>query len=151
MDSVPDRIVKEIVMRAPLARVWAAVGDAREFGEWFKIALDGPFVAGQTVRGKILEPGYEHLTAELAVERVEPPHLLAFRWHPGEPAPDADLSAEPTTLVEFHLAEVAEGTKLTVVESGFSKIPADRRRAAFRSNEGGWAEQVERVKRHVGG
>ncbi len=144
-----DRIEKAIVLKAPRARVWRALTDAREFGAWFRVALDGPFTEGATVRGRITHPGYEHLTMEVVVERIEPERLFSYRWHPYAVDPGRDYSAEPTTLVEFRLEDAAGGTRLTVVESGFDRIPAARRAEAFRMNEGGWAEQMLNVERHV--
>jgi uncharacterized protein YndB with AHSA1/START domain len=146
-----DRIEKTVVLRAPLSRVWRALADSREFGTWFRAALDGPFVAGETTRGHITHPGYEHLKMEIEVERMEPERLLSFRWHPNAIDPERDYSAEPTTLVEFRIEEVPEGTRLTVTESGFDRIPAARRGEAFRQNAQGWAIQVENVRKHVEG
>jgi hypothetical protein len=61
-----------------------------------------------------------------------------------------DYSGEPTTLVEFRLEEVTGGTRLTVTESGFERIPAGRRAEAFRMNDQGWAGQLKNIERHVG-
>jgi uncharacterized protein YndB with AHSA1/START domain len=146
-----DRIEKKIVLRAPRARVWRALTDAAEFGAWFRVKLEGQFAVGQSIRGNITHPGYEHLTMEVFVERMDDPKLFSFRWHPYAIDPKVDYSSEPTTLVEFRLEETAEGTVLTVVESGFDRIPAERRAEAFRMNEGGWAAQMENIQRHVGG
>jgi uncharacterized protein YndB with AHSA1/START domain len=144
-----DRIEKVVQLRAPVARVWRALTDAREFGTWFRVRLEGAFAVGATVRGRITYPGYEHVTMEVQVERMDEPRLFAFRWHPYAVESGVDYSAEPTTLVEFRLDEVAGGTRLTVVESGFDRIPAARRDEAFRMNEGGWAEQLLNIERHV--
>ena len=143
-----DRIEKTIVLRAPRSRVWRALTNAQEFGTWFRAKLDGAvFAPGAFVSGHILYPGYEDWKFESTIERMEPEHLFSYRWHP-YPEPGMDQS-EPTTLVEFRLEEVAEGTRLTVVESGFDRIPAARRETAFRMNDGGWAEQLSNVERHV--
>jgi uncharacterized protein YndB with AHSA1/START domain len=149
--SDTDRIEKEIVLRAPRARVWKALTDSREFGAWFGVSLDGRFAAGKPIRGRITIPGYEHVTMELTVETLEPETSFSWRWHPAAIDPKTDYSKEPTTLVEFRLADVPEGTRLTVVESGFDRIPASRRDEAFRMNSGGWAAQVENIRRHVAG
>src|SRR5687767_3935274 len=135
-----DRIVKNTVIAAPIERVWRAISDAREFGAWFRIALEGTFRAGQPIRGRITYPGYEHLTAELLVERIEPPAYFSYRWHPYAVDPDVDYSSEPTTLVEFRLVAVPDGTQLTISESGFDALPAGRRPEALRMNDRGWAE-----------
>ena len=145
-----DSIQKRIELKAPVSRVWRALTDHREFGEWFRVSVDGPFAAGRTVRGNILHPGYEHLTWEATVETIERERLFSFRWHPYAVDPKADYSGEPTTLVEFRLEATEDGTVLTVTESGFDAIPAHRRAEAFRMNERGWSIQVENIARHVG-
>jgi uncharacterized protein YndB with AHSA1/START domain len=149
--SHTDRIEKKIVLKAPRARVWRAITDSSEFGTWFLAKVEGPFVAGKKARGRITYPGYEHLTFEVDVERIEPETLFSMRWHPSAIDPNVDYSKEPTTLVEFRLAEVPGGTELTIVESGFDALPADRRETAWRSNEGGWQEQLGNIARHVAG
>src|SRR5688572_15557313 len=119
---VTDRIQKQVVLHVPPARVWRALADAQEFGGWFGADLTGTFSLGGRVRGRVTHPGYEHLTMELEVERMEPERVIAWRWHPGAPEPGQDVSDEPTTLVVFELEEVAEGTLLTVTESGFDAL-----------------------------
>ena len=146
-----DRIEKTIDIKAPVARVWRALTDHQEFGTWFRVRLDGPFVVGQTSRGRITYPGYEHLKWEAVVQKMEPERLFSFTWHPYAVEPDFDYSKEPPTLVEFTLEKIAGGTRLRVVESGFDKIPAGRRPEALRMNEGGWSEQVKNIARHVEG
>lgn len=144
-----DRIEKQIDIKAPVARVWRAIADYREFGTWFRVAMEGPFVAGKEARGRITYPGKEHLMMTVAVQRIEPERLLSFTWHPYAIDPNTDYSAEPSTLVEFILQPAADGTRLTVVESGFDALPPHRRDLAFRMNEGGWAIQVQNIAQHV--
>ncbi len=144
-----DRIEKQIELKAPISKVWRALTDHREFGEWFRVKLDGPFVPGQVSRGQMTYPGYEHLKWEATVEKMEPEKLFSFTWHPYAVDPKADYSNEPPTLVEFTLQKTANGTLLTVTESGFDKIPSGRRLEAFRMNDGGWAEQVKNIEKHV--
>ena len=151
MASANDRIEKQVVLRAPRSRVWRALTDFEEFGSWFRVKLESGFAVGKTVTGMVTYPGYEHVRFSVEVERIEPERLFAFRWHPYAVDPKTDYSKEPTTLVEFQLEEVQEGTKLTVVESGFDRIPAGRRSEAFRMNSQGWAIQMENVLRHVTG
>ena len=147
--TATDRIEKTVILKAPRSRVWRAITDAKQFGEWFRVKLDGEFTAGATILGKITYPGYENLTMEMAVDRIEPERLFSYRWHPAGVDPKADYSAEPMTLVEFTLEEVTGGTRLTIVESGFDKIPLARRAEAFRMNEGGWTEQIQNIERYV--
>ena len=144
-----DRIEKEIVLRAPRSRVWRALADAEEFGAWFGMKVEGAFAPGARARGQIELPGRGNLTIEIAIERMDPESRMSYRWHPYPIDPAANYSTEPTTLVEFQLEEVAEGTRLRVVESGFDGIPAARRAEAFRMNDAGWTEQLENIARYV--
>ncbi len=143
-----DRIEKRIELKAPVARVWRALTDHREFGEWFRVKLDGPFVPGEVSRGHVTYPGYEHVKWEAVVQKMEPERLFSFTWHPNAVDPDGDYSAEAPTLVEFRLEETANGTLLTLTESGFEKL-GDRRLEAFRRNEGGWTEQMKNITNYV--
>jgi uncharacterized protein YndB with AHSA1/START domain len=145
-----DRIEKQVLLRAPRSRVWRALTETKEFGQWFGVKLTGTFTPGAQLRGQVTHKGYEHLTLELTVERVEPERLFSWRWHPNAIDPAADYSAEPTTLVVFELEEVTGGTLLTVVESGFDRLPAARRDQAYSGNDGGWTMQMEFIARHVG-
>jgi uncharacterized protein YndB with AHSA1/START domain len=147
------KIEKRIELKAPVARVWQALTDYREFGEWFRVALEGPFATGQTSRGRILYPGYEHVVWEGAVQKMEPEQVFSFAWaHPksfDKANYSADYSGEPTTLVEFRLEKTPGGTLLTVTESGFENLPAERREEAFNRNEGGWAEQMKNIEAYL--
>ncbi|WP_114970854.1 SRPBCC family protein [Rhodoferax ferrireducens] len=150
MSLLTDRIEKDVLLKAPLARVWRALSNAEEFGDWFGVALKGKsFAVGQHVQGQIASPGYEHLVFDVLIERMEPQRLLAFRWHPYAVNRAVDYSQEPTTLVELELKAVEGGTLLSVVESGYDNVPPARRLEAFRMNSGGWDEQMENIKKHV--
>jgi uncharacterized protein YndB with AHSA1/START domain len=142
-------IEKRIELKATVSRVWRALTDYREFGEWFRVRIDGPFVPGEVSRGNITYPGYEHYKWEAVVKAMEPERLFSFTWHPYALDQSRDYSQETPTLVEFRLKPTAVGTMLTVTESGFDKIPADRRAEAFRMNDGGWAQQVVNIERYV--
>ena len=144
-----DRIEKRVVLRAPRSRVWRAISTAEEFGTWFRMNLEGAFAEGATIRARITIPGYEHVTLEMLVERIEPERYFSYRWHPYAIDPAVDYSAEPTTLVEFTLGEIEGGTALTIVESGFDQIPPARRSEAFRMNDQGWAGQIKNLERYV--
>jgi uncharacterized protein YndB with AHSA1/START domain len=147
-----DRIERSVVINAPRERVWRALSNAEEFGTWFGARLAGQaFTPGQRARGQITYPGYEHLTFDVLVERVEPQDLLSFRWHPAAIDAAVDYSSEASTLVTFTLADApGQGTLLKVVESGFDQLPAERRLEAFRMNSGGWDAQMDNIVRHVG-
>lgn len=144
-----DRIEKRIELQAPISRVWRALTDYREFGEWFRVKLDSPFVPGEVSRGHITYPGYEHLKWEAVVQKMEPERLFSFTWHPYAIDQNKDYSNETPTLVEFRLEKTPTGTLLLLTESGFDKIPADRRLEAFRMNDGGWTQQMKNIESHV--
>ena len=144
-----DRIEKSIDLKAPVSRVWTALTDYREFGTWFRVRLEGPFVPGRTTRGQILYPGYEHIRWEAVIQKMEFEKVFSFTWHPYAIDPKEDYSGEPPTLVEFTLEKTPSGTLLRVVESGFDKIPSKRRLEAFRMNDGGWSEQIKNIERHL--
>jgi uncharacterized protein YndB with AHSA1/START domain len=146
-----DQIRKQTRLEAPVPRVWQALTDFRQFGAWFRVELEGPFVIGQSTSGHITHPGYEHVRMTVLVEAIEPETRFALRWHPYAIDPQVDYSAEPMTLVEFRLEPQDGGTLLTVTESGFDKLPAERRDEAFRMNDGGWTAQMDNIRAHVGG
>jgi uncharacterized protein YndB with AHSA1/START domain len=150
MNTSADRIERKILLKAPLARVWRALSDAGEFGDWFGVDFKGKsFVAGESVKGNVTYPGYEHLVMELFIEREIPQRLLSWRWHPAAIEVGVDYSQEPTTLVVFELAESDGGVLLSIVESGLDKIPLARRATVFRLNTSGWNEQMVNIEKHV--
>ena len=144
-----NTIEKRIELKAPISRVWRAITDHIQFGEWFRVKLEQPFVPGQTARGQILHPGYEHVTWQAVIQKMEPERIFSFTWHPYAVDPAVDYSREEPTLVEFKLEEIPTGTRLIVTESGFDKIPADRRLEAFRRNDGGWTQQMKNIENYV--
>jgi uncharacterized protein YndB with AHSA1/START domain len=150
MKPSTDRIERTILLKAPRSRVWRALSNAEEFGNWFGVALKGkPFAAGKRVQGQVTYPGYEHIVFDVVIERMEPERFISWRWHPAAVDASIDYSKEPTTLVEFELREVEGGTLLSVVESGFDDVPQSRRLEAFRMNSGGWQEQMKNIEKHV--
>ncbi|MFL5425147.1 MAG: SRPBCC family protein [Myxococcales bacterium] len=160
MQSATDRIQKTVLLRAPLERVWRAISDPAEFGTWFGVAFDGPFVAGARVTGRIVptkvdaeiakaqEP-YAGAKFECSIDRVEPMRLFSFRWNPYGVEQGVDYSKEPTTLVTFALEEAPGGTKLTITETGFDQIPLERRAKAFSANAEGWAMQAKLIEKYL--
>jgi uncharacterized protein YndB with AHSA1/START domain len=150
---VSGRIEKSIELKAPVSRVWRALTDHLEFGEWFRVKLEGPFVPGQEVKGMITWPGYEHVVWSAVVQKMEPERLFSFVWPQvrsfAKTDAPADYSGAPVTLVEFKLQEIPSGTLLTVTESGFESVPADWREEAFRRNDGGWTQQMKNIESHV--
>ena len=144
-----NQVEKRIELKASVSRVWRALTDYREFGEWFHVKLDGPFVPGEVSSGYITWPGYEHLKWEAVVQKMDPERLFSFTWHPYSVDPKIDYSKETPTLVEFRLEKTATGTLLLLKESGFDKIPSDRLLEAFRRNDEGWTQQMKNIQAHV--
>jgi uncharacterized protein YndB with AHSA1/START domain len=160
--STTDRIEKKVLLRAPRERVWRAISDAKQFGTWFGVEFDGPFVAGAAMKGRMtptkvdpevarMQEPYAGKAFDCTIDRIEPMNLFSFRWHPFAVEPNVDYSKEPSTLVVFELEEVAGGTQLTITESGFDKIPLERRAKAFAANEGGWTKQAELIAKYLDG
>lgn len=149
VETSTDRIEKEVIVKAPRAKVWRAITDFREFGRWFRAEMKDPFLPGTVSKGRITYPGYEHLTIEVHIERLEPEHLFSWRWHPYAVDSQHDYAKEPMTLVVFELDDVPEGTRIRVTESGFDNIPEARRAEAFRMNAAGWAGQLQNVERYL--
>jgi uncharacterized protein YndB with AHSA1/START domain len=155
-----DRIEKKTLLHAPLNRVWRALSDSTEFGTWFGMKFESPFAPGAVMRGIIVpttvdaevakgQKAYEGLAFEIVVEQMEPERLFSFRWHPGAVEPDVDYSVEPTTLVTFALEQKTDGVMLTVTESGFDRIPLERRVKAFAQNERGWSMVVTLIAKYL--
>ncbi|MBV8100078.1 MAG: SRPBCC family protein [Verrucomicrobia bacterium] len=142
-------IEKRIELNAPVSRVWRALTDYREFGEWFRVKLDGPFMPGEISTGHITYPGYEHLKWEATVQKMESERRFSFTWHPYAVDPKVDYSNEPATLVEFRLEPNDKGTVLYLTESGFDALPKDRRFEAFRMNDEGWTEQTSNIESYL--
>lgn len=160
MASETDRIEKTIVLKAPRSRVWQALTDSKQFGTWFGMRFDGPFVAGQPAKGTMTptavdpevakkQKGFDGMAFEFTIDRIEPERLFSFRWHPNAIEKGVDYSNEPTTLIVFELAETSDGILLTVTESGFDHIPLARRAKAFTSNEQGWGMVVHLIEKFL--
>jgi uncharacterized protein YndB with AHSA1/START domain len=160
MSAPTDRIEKKVLLRAPLDRVWSAISDAGQFGRWFGVAFDGPFVAGARLTGSITptqvdaevaksQQPYAGAPFEIVVDRIEPMHLFSFRWHPFAVDPGLDYSPESTTRVVFELQEAPGGTLLTITESGFDRIPPARRAKAFAANDEGWTAQARLIEKYL--
>jgi uncharacterized protein YndB with AHSA1/START domain len=144
-----DRIEKQIELKAPVSRVWRAITDHQQFGEWFKVKIDGPFVPGEISTGHITHPGYEHIQWDAEVKEMQPERYFAYAWHPYAVDPKIDYSSEPRTLVEFRLEPTDAGTLLKITESGFDKIPAHRRAEAFKMDDSGWTGQIKNIANYV--
>jgi uncharacterized protein YndB with AHSA1/START domain len=144
-----DRIDRTIELNAPIERVWRALTDHNEFGQWFRVKLHGPFAPGKLATGHITYPGYEHVKWEVMIKQMHFPQLFSFTWHPYAVQAGVDYSHETPTLVEFRLEPTARGTRLSISESGFEALPAHRQPDALRMNAGGWEQQAANIRIHV--
>ena len=144
-----ERIVKTVELGAPVSRVWRALTDPTEFGQWFRVKLDGPFKPGAVSTGMMTYPGYEHCPWRAVIERMDHEQLLSFRWHDFDETSGVDISEQPMTLVEIRLEPTTDGTLLTITESGFEAIPDPRRLKVLRGNTEGWDIQANNIATHV--
>ena len=144
-----DRIEKQVILDAPRSRVWRALTDVAQFNAWFGVKLSAPFAPGAEVSGQITIRDYEHVKMTIWIETMEPERFFSFRWHPYAIEPGVDYAAEPTTLVSFTLEDAGQGTRLTIVESGFDAIPESRRAKAFAMNSSGWSGQAENIRKFL--
>jgi len=149
--SSTNEIRKQLQIKAPPSRVWRAITDSEQFGAWFHVKLEGPFAVGQPTSGQITYKGWEHVRFTLVTDAIEPETRFAYLWHPYAVDMAKDYSSEPMTRVEFLLEPRDGGTLVTVVESGFDRLPPERIAEAFRMNERGWAEQLDNIRAHVAG
>lgn len=144
-----DRIEKTVDLKAPVSRVWRALTDHREFGTWFRAALDGPFALGKATRARSTYPGCEHIQWEMRVTQMEPERVFAFTSGVYGMDPGDERANDPPTTTTFTLEPIAGGTRLRMVESGYDKFPPGRRIAAWRGNDSGWDIQMGNIARHV--
>jgi len=147
-----NKIERKTLIRAPRSRVWRALTTVPEFCKWF---------SAQT-RAAAFQPGVrvdlvstygsgecDKQTFLMDIVDVVPEHRFSWRWHPGSIKPGEDISAEPMTLVEFSLEDAAGGTLVTVVETGFERLFADRPSRVFKQNEDGWEIQMAALERYL--
>ncbi len=144
-----DSITTSLEIAAPPARVWRALTDHKEFGHWFGVAVDAPFAVGAISTGHVTIEGFEHVRWDSLIVEMTPERRFVYQWRPYAVDPERDYSAEPRTTVTFDLTPTAMGTLLTITESGFDGIPADRREEALRMNTGGWNAQITNVRDHA--
>lgn len=145
-----DRIEKVVELAAPVARVWRAITDHEEFGEWFRVRLENPFRVGETTTGRITYPGHEHMQWVSVTERMDHECLFAFSWPPSAIDHDTEYDADASVRVEFRLEPIGENrTRLTITETGFLQFPEAKRLEALRSNTEGWDIQAKHIADHV--
>ncbi|MEM7385723.1 MAG: SRPBCC family protein [Verrucomicrobiota bacterium] len=147
-----DSIEKTLELKAPVARVWRALTDHEEFGQWFRVRIDRPFVVGELSTGQITHPGCDHMIWKVRVNAMEHERLFSYSWCPLAEGSDYDFESEPKTLVEFTLEPADGGTRLVIRESGFRALPNGAPRIdALRRNTEGWTGQCENISTHVQG
>ena len=148
-DADQDRIEKVVELAAPVSRVWRALTDYEEFGQWFRVRLDGPFKVGKLTTGNVTYPGHEDMKWESVTEQMEEDRLFVFSWPPSAVDPDTRYDDDAKVIVEFHLEPTEQGTRLTIIEKGFLQFPESKRLEVLRSNKQGWDIQSQNVADHV--
>ena len=158
MDSL--QIEQRVVLQADRELVWRAISESAQFGQWFGVAFDGPFAAGEDIVGRIaptqidpevgrMQEPYAGMPWRAAVERIEPMSLFSFRWHPYAVDAARDYSAEAMTLVTFALSDAEGGTQLTITESGFEDIAQPRQAQAMQASRDGWVHQAWLIVKYL--
>ncbi len=145
MAAEQNVIERQIEIKAPMAKVFLALTDSKQFGQWFKVKLDGPFVAGKTTTGMNLSKGFE-MPMQFIIREIKPETYFSYSWTPFPMDRTIDYSKEEPTLVEFFLSTSSKGTLVKVKESGFDKITASRRAKAFEMHSGGWEAQLQNIE-----
>jgi uncharacterized protein YndB with AHSA1/START domain len=137
--EMPDEVRREVVVEAPLERVWRAITEADQLVHWFpdKIA-EVDLRPGGAIRIEWQDGEFDDGTVDV----VEAPSRFAFRWH------GAGFDS-PETLVEFTLEPTADGTRVVVIENGFSKVREEKRESAWHDNDGGWAKELGELKTYL--
>lgn len=144
-----DQIVKIVEIDAPISRVWEALTDYKQFGEWFRVKLNEPFAPGSRSTGITTYPGYEGYQWLATIDRMEHESLFSFRWNHDNIEAGLPAEQQPTTHVVFTLEATATGTRLTITESGFDALPASKRDAIMRGNTEGWEIQSRHILNYV--
>ncbi len=148
MMTTQDEIVRHIELRAPQAKVWRAITEPQQFGQWFQCVVDGEFVVGK-ITSCYSEHGGVRVHWQTLVKHLEPQRYFAYLWSPGETGADLYDTSVGQTMVEFTLAPTDTGTRLTIRESGFASLPANMQLQSFKRNTQGWDAQVENITAYV--
>ena len=140
----PDRIEREIVIDAPVDIVWAVVTEPEQMRGWFSDSVELDLRPG----GEMTLAWDGHRTVKGQVERVEQPHVFAFRW---VAADSTELADGNLLLVEFTLTPEGDGTRLKVVETGFAQLAGsdDDRREHFDGHNRGWERELGHLVAYV--
>lgn len=147
-NTLQDTIEREMILKAPIERVFNGLADAKSMCSWFMNGIEGDYRAGQNVVF-IFKGSTQTFRVSAHIVAMDPNHYFAYRWVPGSDSIEGDLTEAATTLVEFFLEEVDGGTKLRMVESGFASLPAEYYEQAFSDNSGGWDEELPKLKAYI--
>lgn len=163
MTATTDRIEKQILLHHSRVRVWQAISDSTHFSKWIGLCDHGEFLPGEIFTAKMaptrfnadfaaLQAPYSGLPVRMTIERMEPMSVFAFRFHPFAIDRNFDYSREPMNLVTFTLEQTEQapaGILLTITESGFDRIPAERRATAYPVNERGWSLAIKAIEAYL--
>jgi uncharacterized protein YndB with AHSA1/START domain len=144
---IPEQIEREVVIAAPIERVWDVITQPEHVGSWF-----GDAGAEIDLRpgGAIIIRWKDYGTGYGIVERVEPPHLFAWR---GALIGHTEVRPDNSTVVEFTLTAEGSRTRLRVVESGFHTlaVPADEAMKQAEGNVEGWRVKMDELAAYAAG
>ncbi len=132
---------RTIRIAAPVEKVWSAITDPAHISQWFgQTVLDG---AGVGATGTMTFDGYGAIP--IRVEEVDELRSITYRWgndDAAETLPDA-VTADNSTVFTFTLDEVADGTQLIVVETGFEHTSDPVSNA--RDHGTGWTDELDKL------
>jgi len=143
------RIDRSIDLAASPERVWRALTTAAELSAWFQVAIEGDIAVGKEVWMTSVHPNHANARFKVRFIDLSSPRRMVWQWHPGEVDPNFDYNTEAETTVTFDLEPTAQGTRLTVSETGFDRISLARRAKVYRDNANGWAEVLVWLQKHV--
>jgi uncharacterized protein YndB with AHSA1/START domain len=144
-----SRIDRSIDIKAPPERVWRALTNVAELSSWFQVAIEGDIAPGSEVWMMSVHAHRAGQRFRVRFLEMTPPARFVWEWHPGEVDANIDYSREPRTIVTFTLEPTAEGTRLSVTESGFDEISLARRAKVYSDNSQGWTEVLGWLQKYV--
>lgn len=140
MSEFKDSIERVMTLPVPIERAWSAITDPAEVRQWFGDQSDYELREGGEGRFKWGDEG-----SRMRIVTLEPPRRFVYRWAPGNDDQSIPFDEMPTTLVEYVLESIPDGTRLTLTESGFASLPAEQREGSFADNSEGWTSELAKL------
>lgn len=138
-----NSIQREITINASRERVYNAISDPEQVVKWFPETIEGNYAVGE-------QPVFgfgDHGKNQVCIVDARPHEYFAFRWVPGGNHFLGDVLSVDTTLVEFRLSELQDGScKVSLSETGFASLPAEIAESSHQQNSGGWNFMLGRLE-----